>query len=200
MKTKVALCSALLIALLLAVGINSWESSVLEFKFADAPPMTNQERWPDAFAFANKLADLVHTSGGETGSPSRFSGFASVVPNIKDGSVDVYWSGRPPAEYFELERNSPSSMAIRLHRANFNEVELARAAEKAVRFSGTRVVAFAEVVIAAPLPNASGISIGIHSRELAKLKSLADELTLKLGLKVELQYAEEIVALNAPRD
>lgn len=62
--------------------------------------------------------------------------------------------------------------------------------------SNTPMIGFAEIVGADVLPDSSGIEIGVDSRLVAGLQSVARELADKLGVSVKLAYSDYAVALT----
>lgn len=157
---------------------------------------TNQQRWPEAFRFALDLTSLVYQPTDPTHEASDFGGFGSVVPQLRDGSVDVYWHGNPPPAYFSLIEKQPTSLPIRLHQAPYSFAELSRHLDAAFSLSHSSAIGFANVIEASVLPDCSGIEVVIDSRAVAAMSSTERYFSEKIHVPVSVTFGSRPIAVS----
>lgn len=193
---KIIACLGLIVA---SVGISPQFNEVSPARAALIPdPVPNQERWPAGFSFAMEIQSAVNDSHGDQG-VGVFADFGSVVPNADDGSVDVYWKGLPPKQYFDLEGSEPRPFDIRMHTVANSFAELSIAADEAMKLRGTSAVGYSRIASVAVLPDASGIRVDVTESPLAASFSLESSLERTLQVNVETEYSPPVTSAVATR-
>jgi len=186
---KITACLGLIVA---SVGISPQFNEVSPARAALIPdPVPNQERWPAGFSFAMEIQSAVNDSHGDQG-VGVFADFGSVVPNADDGSVDVYWKGLPPKQYFDLEGSEPRPFDIRMHTVANSFAELSIAADEAMKLRGTSAVGYSRIASVAVLPDASGIVVNLSNSPLATSAVVKDHLEDALDLPVVVGFAPPV--------
>lgn len=152
----------------------------------------NQELWPEAFKFAMLLQRAAVSPLTGTSSEG-FRGFGSVVPNLRDGSVDIYWAGDTSPELNEFLDAQGSNLAVRIHSVEHNFEELALATIESVSLSS-------QISSASVLPDSSGISVQISDLPESAAIELKNEISQKIDMPVELAGYELVTPAVASRN
>lgn len=147
------------------------------FEMRSDVQVTNQEKWPQTFAFAAALQNAA-IDPGASAMNAGYDGFASVVPDLNDGSVDLYWVG-DLSEQYKLMAAAFSGIVVRIHTVERNFAELTTATLDATRLSP-------EVTVATVLADASGISVTLSGGPTGASSELQTELETELGVSVEI--------------
>ena len=161
-------------------------------------PLPNQVKWPAAFKFAAELQNLVYKFNGQNG-VGPFSDFGSIVPNLTDGSVDVYWAAEPPAELLAFEELHKGALRVTNHRVSDSWAVLAKAQDELMKLGASPGSEFPDVSYVAIRPDASGLEVGISKSPEATSISLDARIETAIGVDVSLEYAPDIVATSGSR-
>ena len=179
------------ILLLSVTGCAEIEGSTNPSTSSSIPsPGDNQKPWPDAFAFSTNLVNLATPRGPGSSAP-EFSGFGAVIPNIRDGSVDVYWKGAPPHAYVQLVVAHPK-LTIRIHPVENSFSDLTQKSREAINLSGSASIGGFVIVEASVLPNSTGLHITVESSPKFVESEVSEKLSALLGVSVVVEQGSAI--------